>query len=83
MVVRTACYFLGVKKSNFEGKNGEPVDFQRVHFMPVDSDSPMSLTAAMDLDFSRIDKMAYINLEIDFWNDNKSGYLKGKIVGVE
>lgn len=83
MIVRTACYFLGVEKSNFKGKNGEPVEFQRVHFMPVDSDSPMSLTALNDLDFSTIDKMAYLSLEIDFWNDNKSGFLKGKIVGVE
>ena len=83
MIVSTSAFFLGCEKSNFKGKNGEPIDFQRVHFMPVDSDSPMSLTAVMDLDFSRIDKMAYINLQIDFWNDNKSGYLKGKIVGVD
>ncbi len=83
MIVSTAAYFLGCEKSNFKGKNGESVEFQRVHFMPVDSDSPMSLTALNDLDFSRVEKMAYIGLQVDFWNDNKSGFLKGKIVGME
>lgn len=83
MIVSTSAFFLGCEKSNFKGKDGNPVEFQRVHFMPADADSPMSLTALNTLDFGHIDKMAYVTLVIDFWNDNSNGHLKGKIVEVQ
>lgn len=83
MIVRANVMFLGCKQESFKGKNGDNIQFQRVCFMPEYGDEPMKLTALNSLDFSNIDKCADLVLEFDFSTDQRTGYLKGKIVGIE
>lgn len=82
MLVRANVVFIGCKQESFKAKSGKDVSFQRVNFVPDGSEESMSLTALMDLDFSHFDKFCNLELTFDFYTDARSGYLKGKIVGI-
>ena len=82
MIVSADVVFIGCDEQNFKGKDGKDIQFQRVTFVPVGSKDSMTLTALKVLDFSAYDQFCNLSFSIDFFNDPRSGYLKGKIVAV-
>lgn len=82
MVVNADVVFIGCKQDRFTNKKGDLIQFQRVTFVPDGDSDAMSLTALMELDFSSIAQLSMVTLRIDFYEDVRTKYLKGKIVGI-
>ncbi|MEG1916750.1 MAG: hypothetical protein RR061_08735 [Muribaculaceae bacterium] len=63
-------------------KDGETIHWQKVSFLSDEDVETMNLNATKDCDFSGLQRFDDVTLEVNFYLDARSGYLKGKIVGI-
>lgn len=82
MLTSANVVFLSCDPQEFKNKSGETIHFQKVTFIVAGEKKPMTLTALNDLDFSKLEQFCNLKFGIDFYTDDRSGYLKGKIVSV-
>lgn len=82
MICYSNANFIQARTDEFTNKNGKLIQFTKVTLVDENGET-LALSAASDLGFEKLERFQPVRVALNVWVDSRTGYLRGRIVGVE